>query len=49
MGWLEIIFRNVIRMYIYYEKAYDSVDRECIWIALRGNGLPVKIFNIIKE
>jgi hypothetical protein len=24
------------------EKAFDSVDRECIWIALRGIGLPVK-------
>jgi hypothetical protein len=35
--------------FIDYEKAFDSVDRECIWIALRETGLPVKIINIIKE
>jgi hypothetical protein len=35
--------------FIDYEKAFDSVDRECIWIALRETGLPVKIVNIIKE
>jgi hypothetical protein len=35
--------------FIDYEKVCDSVDRECIWIALREIGLPVKIVNIIKE
>jgi hypothetical protein len=35
--------------FIDYEKAFDSVDRECIWIALREIGFPVKIVNIIKE
>jgi hypothetical protein len=35
--------------FIDYEKAFDSVDRDYIWIALRELGLPVKIVNIIKE
>jgi hypothetical protein len=35
--------------FIDYKKAFVSVDWECIWIALREVGLPVKIVNIIKE
>jgi hypothetical protein len=40
---------TAISTFIDYEKVCDSVDRECIWIALREIGLPVKIVNIIKE
>ena len=36
-------------MFCGYEKAYDSVNREALWVALgRRYGLPMKILNILK-
>ena len=32
-----------------YEKAFNSVDRECLWKLLRHNGIPEKITSIIQN
>lgn len=34
---------------IHYEKAFDSVDRECIWAELRNLGVPGKIISVIRS
>ncbi|XP_055907616.1 uncharacterized protein LOC129942628 [Eupeodes corollae] len=36
-------------MFIDFEKAFDRVNRECIWRSLLGRGIPPKIVAIIKE
>lgn len=35
-------------LFIDYEKAFDSINRECIWVALRNRGLPEKLIRLIK-
>lgn len=35
--------------FIDFEKAFDSINRENIWIVLRNRGVPQKIINLIKE
>ena len=34
--------------FVDFEKAFDSIDRNCIWNALSRRGTPQKIINIIK-
>ena len=42
-------FRSDLHMiFIDFEKAFDSVNRDCIWQALRSRGIPEKIIAIIK-
>jgi hypothetical protein len=36
-------------LFVDYQVAFDSLDRECIWIALKNRGLPDKIINIIRQ
>jgi sorting nexin-29 len=36
-------------MFIDYKRAFDSINKECIWNALRERGLPNKCINLIKE
>lgn len=36
-------------MFIEYEKVLDSVNRDCMWVALRNRGIPNKLINLIKE
>lgn len=36
-------------VYIDFEKAFDSISRENIWISLKNRGLPIKLINLIKE
>jgi hypothetical protein len=36
-------------MFVDYKRAFDSINRECIWNALRERGLPNKFINLIKE
>ena len=35
-------------IFIDFQKAFDSVNRDCIWQALRSRGIPEKIIAIIK-
>lgn len=35
-------------LFIDYEKAFDSIDRECIWAELHNIGVPTKIVSIIR-
>lgn len=35
-------------LFIDYERAFDSVDRECIWVMLKNKGVPNKIIQLIK-
>ena len=35
--------------FIDYEKAFDSVDRRCLWSLLRHYGVPEKVTNIIRN
>ena len=42
-------FRSDLHMiFIDFEKAFDSVNRNCIWQALRSRGIPEKSIAIIK-
>jgi hypothetical protein len=36
-------------LFVDYSRAFDSVQRECIWRALEERGLPKKFINLIKE
>jgi hypothetical protein len=36
-------------MFVDYKRVFDSINRECIWNALRERGLPNKFINLIKE
>jgi Reverse transcriptase (RNA-dependent DNA polymerase)/Domain of unknown function (DUF6451) len=36
-------------LFVDYEVAFDSVDRDSIWIALKNRGVPDKIINLIKK
>lgn len=36
-------------LFIDYEKAFDSVDRTCIWIELENFGVPHKIISLIRK
>jgi hypothetical protein len=36
-------------LFVDYSRAFDSVQRECIWRALEERGFPKKIINLIKE
>ncbi|XP_070493805.1 uncharacterized protein [Chironomus tepperi] len=36
-------------VFIDYEKAFDSIDRECIWTELRNLGVPEKLIRLIRE
>jgi endonuclease/exonuclease/phosphatase family metal-dependent hydrolase len=36
-------------VFVDYQVAFDSLDRDCIWIALRNCGLPDKLINVIKS
>lgn len=36
-------------LFIDYEKAFDSVDRECIWMELKNIGVPEKIVSVIRS
>ena len=43
------IISNVILVFVYFEKAFDSVDREGLWIALRRRGIPNQMVSVIKS
>ena len=43
--WNSDLFIN----FIDYAKAFDSIDRPCLWKILRHYGIPNKIVNIIKS
>jgi hypothetical protein len=36
-------------LFVDYERAFDSIDRKCMWAALTNKGLPQKFVNLIKE
>jgi hypothetical protein len=36
-------------LFVDYERAFDSIDRKCMWTALTNKGLPHKFVNLIKE
>lgn len=36
-------------LFIDFEKAFDSINRNCIWNALRKRGIPSKLIALIKE
>jgi hypothetical protein len=36
-------------LFVDYERAFDSIDRKCMWTALTNKGLPQKFVNLIKE
>lgn len=36
-------------LFVDYEKAFDSVNRECIWAELRNIGVPDKIISLIRK
>lgn len=35
-------------LFVDYEKAFDSISRECIWAELRNSGVPDKIISLIR-
>ena len=39
---------KIILNFIDFEKAFDSLNRECMWEILKAYGLPSKLINIIK-
>jgi len=36
-------------VFVDYEKAFDSINRECIWMELRNLGVPEKLIRLISE
>ena len=36
-------------LFIDFEKAFDSINRDCIWLSLRRRGIPEKLISLIKE
>ena len=36
-------------LFIDYQVAFDSLNRDCIWIALQNRGLPEKIISVIRK
>ena len=36
-------------LFVDYEKAFDSIDRNCIWTTLKNRGLPEKLISLIRE
>jgi hypothetical protein len=36
-------------VFIDYKRAFDSLNRECIWKELKARGLPSKFLNLINE
>jgi hypothetical protein len=43
-------FQSLLYMeFVDYKRAFDSLNRECIWKELKARGLPSKFLNLIKE
>lgn len=40
---------NLYINFIDFEKAFDSVHRESLWLIMRGYGIPSKLINLVKE
>ncbi|XP_055910515.1 uncharacterized protein LOC129944879 [Eupeodes corollae] len=36
-------------MFVDFEKAFDRVNRECVWVSLIARAIPEKIVTVIKE
>jgi len=35
--------------YVDFRSAFDSVDRQCLWLLLRSKGIPEKILQLLKD
>jgi hypothetical protein len=36
-------------VFVHYKRAFDSLNRECIWKEMNARGLPSKFINLIRE